>query len=160
MSKYRLLPNLGLGFVFGFVVVTQTLQMYFIDLLLLAEPAARLCALDRSSYSRSGQDKSTAEANYFLFHRVVRNGSGALIKTVRVKKDIDVSRSDLPDNFRLVCGRRLDKAEAVAARSRNALSRRINMNNALTLCYDVTKTLPLSKSAGDADACFRGRCRM
>jgi hypothetical protein len=31
------------------------------------EPVAQPCALDRSSYSRRAQKKSTAEANYFYF---------------------------------------------------------------------------------------------
>jgi hypothetical protein len=39
--------------------------MYFIVLLLLLEPAAQPLPLDRSSYSRRAQKKSTAEANYF-----------------------------------------------------------------------------------------------
>jgi hypothetical protein len=42
--------------------------MYFIVVLPLVEPAAQLCALDRSSYSRRAQKKSTAEANYFYFN--------------------------------------------------------------------------------------------
>jgi hypothetical protein len=32
------------------------------------ELAAQPCALDRSSYSRRAQKKSTAEANYFYFN--------------------------------------------------------------------------------------------
>jgi len=35
---------------------------------------------------------------------------GRAIKTVESTQDIDVSRSDPPDNFRLARGRRLDKA--------------------------------------------------
>src|SRR5271166_6133433 len=40
-------------------------QMYFIILLRLVEPAAQSCALDRSTYSRRAQAKSTAEPNVY-----------------------------------------------------------------------------------------------
>jgi hypothetical protein len=44
-------------------------QMYFIVLLLLVGASGTaLRALDRSSYSRRAQKKSTAEANYFYFN--------------------------------------------------------------------------------------------
>src|ERR1700745_683069 len=39
-------------------------------------PAAQPCALDRSSYSRRAQEKSTAEANYFYFNSSSRLAGG------------------------------------------------------------------------------------
>jgi hypothetical protein len=100
---------LGHPFEFSWLDVSQNrcISFFFSS---WCEPAAQPCPLDRSSYGRRTQEKSTAEANYFLFRHVVRNDQACHQKQLRVEKDIDVSRSDPPDNFRLARGRRLDKA--------------------------------------------------
>jgi len=58
-------------------------QMYYIVLLSWWEPAAQPCALDRSSYSRRVQKKSTAEANYFFISipRAAWRENGAPVDT-------------------------------------------------------------------------------
>jgi|HubBroStandDraft_4_1064222.scaffolds.fasta_scaffold499789_1 hypothetical protein len=58
---------LGLGHPFEFSRLEVSQQMYFIVLLLRVKPAALPGALDRSSYSRRAQEKSTAEGNCFYF---------------------------------------------------------------------------------------------
>src|SRR6266576_2567452 len=46
------------------------------------EPAAQACALDRSSYSRRAQKKSTAEANFFWKNWIQKLASAKLLRRV------------------------------------------------------------------------------
>src|SRR5437879_10685201 len=63
---------LGHPFEFSWLDVSQT-DVFHCSSPLWWEPAAQPCPLVRSSYSRRGQGKSTAEAEYSLFQFLVRS---------------------------------------------------------------------------------------